>query len=87
MKNLDALNELLFDCKRCSEGSYVDCDICPRKNAISALREREERMKGCKYCRGCTGVVLNVVEEKMAFGVGFNFCPMCGCKLKGADNG
>lgn len=52
-------------------------------HAISALQEREERIKGCKYC---TGVVLNVVEGATAFEVGFNFCPMCGRKLKGADN-
>lgn len=58
------------------------CDI-----AISAIREREERIKGCKYCTGCTDVVLNVVEEETEFEVGFNFCPVCGRKLKGADNG
>ena len=51
--------------------------------AKSALQEREERSKGCKYC---TGVVLNVVEETTAFEAGFNFCPMCGRKLKGEDN-
>lgn len=52
-------------------------------DAISALQEREERIKGCKYC---TGVVLNVVEGATAFEVGFNFCPMCGRPLKGEDN-
>ena len=54
------------------------CDV-----AISALQEREERIKGCKYC---TGVVLNVVEGATAFEAGFNFCPMCGRPLKGEDN-
>lgn len=51
------------------------------KKMLELLQEREERNCGCKYC---TGVVLNVVDETTAFEAGFNYCPMCGRKLKTA---
>lgn len=42
-----------------------------RDLALSALREREERSKGCPVC--------DKWEDA-------NFCPHCGRPLKGADN-
>ena len=53
--------------------------------AISALQEREERIKGCKYCRRLTSI--DVWEEDDMIGTGFpKFCTVCGRKLKGAEN-
>lgn len=46
--------------------------------AISALEEREERSKGCKYCTVGDGeftILLDKWGEE-------DFCQMCGRKLK-----
>lgn len=64
--------------------------------AISALREKTERSKGCEYC--CTHIVddkdhgkivetifnnhLCTYDSDGAKGEIFNFCPMCGRELK-----
>lgn len=55
------------------------------KNLIEALQEREERSKGCEYCRDDCCPQLD-----WRFGLDhilpdYMFCPMCGRKLKGAD--
>ena len=42
--------------------------------AITALREKQERERGCEHCRGW---------DKRC---GANYCPMCGRKL-GENNG
>lgn len=64
--------------------------------AKSALQEREERSKGCRYCSlGADlksdedmGMNLFNYAEGMDFSVYPNFCPMCGRPLKGGnDNG
>lgn len=92
--------------------------------AISALQEREERSKGCRFCfdatiepdlEGCdlsyhyvgeseqqkrimirsgNGKPVAIMFEELSGNqwhtVGIyepKFCPMCGRKLKGADNG
>lgn len=46
-------------------------DIEAMNIAISALREREERSKGCKQCEGLVEINL------------YRYCPMCGRRLKG----
>lgn len=53
--------------------------------AISALQEREERSKGCEYCRDDCCPQLD-----WRFGLDhilpdYMFCPMCGRQMKGAD--
>lgn len=45
--------------------------------AITALQEREERSKGCILCY--TDAKYN------PFVGGYNYCPMCGRKLKGEN--
>lgn len=46
--------------------------------AIQALKEREERSKGCKNCTAGDGE-FTVLLEKWGED---NFCPICGRKLK-----
>lgn len=46
----------------------------------AALQEREERSKGCEWCIGfCPDVTGDPYAD-------YRCCPMCGRKLKGADN-
>lgn len=60
--------------------------------AVSALREREERSKGCRYCsigadmKNDEDMEMDLFNyaEGMDFSVYPNFCPMCGRKLKTA---
>ena len=52
---------------------------------IKALQEREERSKGCEYCRDDCCPQLD-----WRFGLDhilpdYMFCPMCGRQMKGAD--
>ena len=55
---------------------------CPKKRyeafdkAISALRERDKRSKGCEFCY--------TDAKSNPFVGGYNYCPMCGRELKGA---
>lgn len=42
--------------------------------AVSALREREERQKGCSFCY--------TDARHNPFTSDYNFCPICGRKLK-----
>ena len=53
------------DCLTCAEHDEAI------KLAISALKEREERIKGCKQCEGLVEINL------------YKYCPMCGRRLKG----
>ena len=79
------------------------CDV-----AISALQEREERSKGCKFCgaklyfkttqyarpllapltevQALRDKLLDLTGE-VYVEIDADFCPMCGRKLKGEDNG
>lgn len=51
--------------------------------AIFALQEREERSKGCEYCEI---VVWRTHYDREGNEIEYNFCPMCGHPLKGAQN-
>ena len=62
--------------------------------AQEALREREERSKGCEWC--CDEILLDGEDMELELQhpledaprmVYPNFCPMCGRPLKGADDG
>ena len=63
--------------------------------AISALQEREERARGCRYCslgadmKDGEDMEIDLFNyaEGMDFSVYPNFCPMCGRKLKTAMPG
>ena len=55
------------------------------ETAKEALQEREERSKGCEYCRDDCCPQLD-----WRFGLDhilpdYMFCPMCGRQMKGAD--
>ena len=72
---------------------YFDGDTEVFDAAISALQEREERSKGCRYC-SCGADMKNDEDmemdlfnyaEGMDFSVYPNFCPMCGRPLKGDE--
>ena len=49
-------------------------------SAISALKERDERSKGCECCIDLEGNSLPARQDRM-------FCPKCGRKLKTAMPG
>lgn len=64
------------------------------KNLIDALQEREKRSKGCSLCQSeymDIEVTTHHPDDKYIFStnpvVGLMCCPLCGRKLKGADNG
>lgn len=52
---------------------------------LAALREQEQREKGCEFC--LNGEYLSAIfYDKYGDRLDFTFCPMCGRKLKeGAD--
>lgn len=74
------------ECKRLKEKGKL---VCRNTNAISALQEREERSKGCRYCsigadmKNGEDMEIDLFDyaEGMDFSVYPNFCPMCGRKL------
>ena len=51
-----------------------DLHMCSAETALSALKEQQDRERGCEHCRGW---------DKRC---GANYCPMCGRKL-GENNG
>ena len=56
--------------------------------AIAALREQEQREQGCSGCRGAvyTDELFEVTNPHgVEVDVQFNFCPVCGRKLGGAE--
>lgn len=81
---------------------YTTAELTPdvANVCLSALQEREERARGCEFCRTfnfstarcevtkhgthiCIASTITAYPKEEQF----NFCPMCGRKLKGADNG
>jgi hypothetical protein len=46
-----------------------DLHMCSVETALTALKEQQERERGCEHCRGW---------DKRC---GANYCPMCGRKL------
>lgn len=50
-------------------------------NAVCALKEREERSKGCEFCN------IEANENTMIEDYGYVVCPYCGRPLKGVDDG
>lgn len=74
-------------------GGISECTGCDDSIAValSALKEREERARGCEFCKG--------INEPMQFyeygsddrGILFDeiktfYCPRCGRPLKGAQD-
>lgn len=77
-----------------------DCYVCAEKgeivsfyqDAITALREQEEREKGCEYCNDLSRYKRfgyaelfhqTAADEISEIGIGVKCCPNCGRKLKG----
>ena len=50
--------------------------------AIAALREQEERSKGCGWCKQFAGVPLRGFTEHGCQSITVKFCPMCGRRLE-----
>ena len=49
------------------------------ETALSTLREKAERSKGCNWCEGfCPDVTGDPYAD-------YSFCPMCGRELKGGE--
>lgn len=75
-------------CEREERRKLAPCDVC-RYNlpgsgdgkpcAMCPATSKEKRSNGCEYCY--TDAKIN------PFVGGYRYCPMCGRKLKGADNG
>lgn len=56
---------------------------------IAALKEREERNKGCDLCNGrlyTDKPFLVITQMNHVVHTQFNFCPYCGRPLKGNEN-
>lgn len=52
---------------------------CQMTEVSNALQAELERNRGCEYCY--------TDAKSNPFVGGYNYCPMCGRELKGADNG
>lgn len=110
MTDREAIEVLRMDCDLITfdpmTGEIIDLETVKLRNdlnykcylankvAISALQEREERSKGCRYC-SCGADMKNDEDmemdlfnyaEGMDFSVYPNYCPMCGRPLEGTDN-
>lgn len=72
MTDKEALEHLLRLADGGTNHSHDSNEAC--RIGAEAVREREERSKGCRYCKQ---------EQKW----GINFCPMCGRPLKTAMPG
>lgn len=80
-----AMNPTIEEAIQRFEGMVFTSDLSPstlraiavNKLALSALRERAEREKGCDLC-----IPRNTISSMGAYGRKFQFCPMCGRKLK-----
>lgn len=59
---------------------FTDKWVQAYEMAIAALREQEQRERGCASCNG--GFGDNTVEFRENH---YNFCPVCGRKLGGAE--
>ena len=58
--------------------------------AVAAIREQEERERGCEYCNDCKSICnrdddIRITGNILQIGTGryidINFCPMCGRRL------
>ena len=69
------------ECKRLKEKGKL---VCRNTNAITALKEREERGKGCSSCTTVHNGKTLFKGSGMMWG--YKFCPHCGRPLKGAQD-
>ena len=60
------------NCKMAFSNACITCEITVLE------KEEKERNRGCEYCY--------TDAKSNPFVGGYNYCPMCGRKLKGADN-
>ena len=87
------------NCARCGRDGCKswDCDFVPRKEAIEAWKEKHEtadRPQGewisqnlywhTAICSNCNKVTM--FEEWNEEVIEYDFCPNCGCRMKGADD-
>ena len=67
--------ENCLDCTDCFTcGSHDDALVL----AVAALREQEERSKGCRFCKAYESLLKRGADL-------VKFCPMCGRKLDKED--
>ena len=86
--------EIIEDCRYCKKkvgGECVGSDECFEAKciALSALKEQEERNKGCEYCKGRAytkkPVTITTIYGKK-ISIAIEFCPHCGRSMKGNEN-
>lgn len=80
-KAIEVFTELNYAYKADEYGDYFydhGDEVCQAASvAIAALREKEERSKGCSACDGGFG------DNTMVFYAGgYKHCPMCGRRLE-----
>lgn len=63
----------------CSNCKMAFSDTCKTRELTVLEKELEERSNGCECCY--------TDANRNPFVSGYRYCPMCGRKLKGADNG
>ena len=65
--------------------AYSAWEVEALKRGVSAIQEREEREKGCEYCKGRAytkkPVTITTIYGKR-ISVVIEFCPKCGRPLK-----
>lgn len=95
MTDREAARILPYLIDRC----HSEAEKAAIRKAEKALQEREERTKGCSFCTGMIYLSGDFCGSGKEDSTGhqramytedtpdFNFCPMCGRPLKGADNG
>lgn len=81
MTDREALMRFRAVCDGCGE-TEENCKECVNRYAISALQDQEERSKGCGICDGIHSP--NTLDGFMR--MGYEYCPMCGRKLKGGQD-
>ena len=89
-------NMFIGDCYETGEEPHFSYDEFLAQSILESgyRKEREGRSKGCRYCsigadmKNDEDMEIDLFDyaEGMDFSVYPNFCPMCGRKLKGAQN-
>jgi hypothetical protein len=90
-KAIDTLKCIYPSKKEIASGEYSDVAEAIDA-ALEALREKADREKGCEFCTNFLfGIRCEVMydwadDKKAVWETNvMHFCPMCGKKLKGAD--
>lgn len=79
------------NCENCKANGIKECcQSCAQAFALQALKEKQERDKGCEYCTDLSRYKgfgyaeffhQTAADECFEIGIDVKFCPNCGRKL------